>query len=294
MSIVDCIMAKAKNKESGVKQEFADDVKRIYDEEFAARGSEELATAATMKRIQDDYSWKKRRTLQQITKLDEVQDYLAQFEDNPRLYAEAVLGLIDQNGNEPLKGRPSIEGARKSIRDQANGRITELLEAHRKGMLGQNKDKAGLVHIVKELFGENSGNANAKVFAKAFQDVAEELRQRFNAAGGNIGKHRNWGIRTKWNGPSLMEAKRETWIADAMDRVDWDLMAEKSGISYPPEKRSDILNQIYDDITGIADDGKANIYAQGHCCRAPFATQVFRVQDGRRLALYAAEVWERG
>lgn len=263
MSIVDCIMAKAKNTKSKVTQRFADDVKRIYDEELAARGSDELAGAATLKRIQDDYSWKKRRTLQQLSKQDEVLDYLEQFKDNPRLYGEAVLGLIDQNGNEALKGRPSMEGLRNAIRNQAHSKMTELIVTHKKGIGGQNKDKAGLVHLAQELFGENSGNANARAFARAFLDVAEELRLRFNAAGGNIGKHRNCGIRTKWNKKGFMAAQREGWVADAKGRVHWDLMAKRTGVEYPPEKRADILIAIYEDVIGSSKKQKgAGVHVQ--------------------------------
>jgi hypothetical protein len=75
-------------------------------------------------------------------------------------------------------------------------------------------------NFVKELFGETTGDATAKAMADAWVKVSDELRERFNAAGGAIGKLEKWGLPQSHNREALINAGKEGWIEYMMgDRV---------------------------------------------------------------------------
>lgn len=58
--------------------------------------------------------------------------------------------------------------------------------------LGFWQDKAKLLDLLRETRGEDTGNALAKKGAKAWLETAEEARQLFNRAGGEIGQLDDW------------------------------------------------------------------------------------------------------
>jgi hypothetical protein len=63
-----------------------------------------------------------------------------------------------------------------------------MLEKHRRNLLGEVRNKSDLVDALRERFGEATGSVNAREMADVMGRVMEMARQRFNAAGGHIGK----------------------------------------------------------------------------------------------------------
>ena len=66
--------------------------------------------------------------------------------------------------------------------------LLDKLNGIQKGFLAWREDTAMAHKVIREIFGEDTGSKLAKQAAKAFQDISEEARIRFNAAGGNMGK----------------------------------------------------------------------------------------------------------
>lgn len=76
----------------------------------------------------------------------------------------------------------------KAVRSEFAGQMIDALKAIDTKWLGMLEDPKSATAIVKELWGEDSGNAAAKAAAKDIQEVFEKLRQRYNDAGGDIKK----------------------------------------------------------------------------------------------------------
>lgn len=80
------------------------------------------------------------------------------------------------------------------------------------GLLGNTETVKSLENVVRELFGENSKDPNARVFAKAWEKAAELARQEFNELGGSIAKLEKWGMPQTHQPDLLFKYGREKWV----------------------------------------------------------------------------------
>jgi hypothetical protein len=102
---------------------------------------------------------------------------------------------------------------------------------------------------VRELFGEESGNANAKSLADAWTGTADMLRERFNAAGGSIGKLEKWGLPQAHDTRAVRAAGFEAWrdaIAPLLDRE--RMVDEHSGLPFSDAGMELALRDVFETI----------------------------------------------
>jgi hypothetical protein len=110
-------------------------------------------------------------------------------------------------------------------------------------------NRAQLTDIVREAFGENSGNANARELADAWSQAAEMLRQRRNAAGGDTGKLENWGLPQTHDSRAVRAAGWEAWRDAILPRLDPDKMIDTvTGHSFTPETLEPVLRDVFETI----------------------------------------------
>lgn len=84
-----------------------------------------------------------------------------------------------------------LEDGQRNVNAVQNEYVTKFaatLDGKMKGFLGLFEDKRFAKQFVQELYGVDTGVQLAKDAAKVFTETSEALRQRFNAAGGNLGK----------------------------------------------------------------------------------------------------------
>jgi len=138
------------------------------------------------------------------------------------------------------------------------------------------EDARGIEAIAKELFGENSGSAEAKAGVKAFHDTAESLKQAFNEAGGNIGTLEDWNIpqhhsqdralaagRDQWlqtlsdvdRAKAIATRKlppadwaRDAWVADKMARVNRDAYVKEDGALFDDAEMKSFLDAAWQTV----------------------------------------------
>lgn len=115
----------------------------------------------------------------------------------------------------------SVDGRMRAIRGRAHGIMNEILAKHSSNLLGKVRSPAELADLVRELFKPGSTTSiAAREMADAWRQTAEMLRQRFNAAGGNIGKLDDWGL-PQYHDPNLVRrAGYDAWRAAIADRLD--------------------------------------------------------------------------
>lgn len=85
------------------------------------------------------------------------------------------------------------------------------------GLLGNTETVKSLENVVRELFGENSKDPNARAMAKAWEKSAEMARQEFNEGGGAIGKLEGWGLTQSHQPDLLFKYGREKWVNRMME-----------------------------------------------------------------------------
>lgn len=141
---------------------------------------------------------------------------------SPDVY-EAAVQILSHYG---YAGAESVRGRSEAIIAMAHGKLTDLMTAvGRNHVTGRRTGSAALIRdVVRELHGEASGDDMAKGLAGSLGTVFEDLRQRFNAAGGAIPKLDGFGLPHAHNGLKVRQAGRDAWKAYIKPRLDPERM----------------------------------------------------------------------
>jgi hypothetical protein len=65
--------------------------------------------------------------------------------------------------------------------------------------------------MIKELFGEKSGDIDAAAVSKMWTETAEAARLHYNVAGGNIPKRKDWGLPHVHDDKKISAVSFEEW-----------------------------------------------------------------------------------
>jgi hypothetical protein len=167
---------------------------------------------------------------------------------------ESLKGLAKLIGFNPDgKTRAfSIESVSNAIRNDALSRMLSTLEASNPKFFGLLENEQGIRDIITELHGERSGNPDAAAGAKQFKDVSEQLRQRFNRAGGDVGKLDDWGMPHHHSQVRVREAGPDKWIAAILPMLRRDKYVNVDGSMMNDAQLMAFLKEAH---TTIASDG---------------------------------------
>jgi hypothetical protein len=142
----------------------------------------------------------------------------------------------------------SVETRTRAIEADALRQMLGTLEAANPKFFGlfANREAERLMEM--ELFGEDSGNADAKAGAKEFQAVAEQLRQAKNAAGGAVNKLEDWGRPHDHSQSKVAKAGRAQWIADTLPLLNPRRYINEDGTRMSDPQISDFLSHAWETI----------------------------------------------
>ena len=202
------------------------------------------------------------------------------------LAAKALELLVENKpglGGAPF---PSIEGRYRAIRGQLDARMAEVIETFetRTGMDAPNQ--AVLENVVREAFGEATGDRAAKELAEAWGKTADLARQMFNGAGGAIGKLENWGLPQYHDPLSVRQAGREAWIEAVLPRLDLAKMTDRAtGLPFSERRARAVLGETWEKI---ATGGLSQKRPGEHPGKGRLAD---RRSDSRFLVFKSADDW---
>lgn len=208
------------------------------------------AQASLAAELRADAAEAKRRTLLQAKALIRVDRDIASYRTatGKEDILEGAISLIEHYG----QGAPyaSIEGRRKAITGMAHARMADVIRSfERTWLVGRTPDRARLDNVVREAFGENSGDSVAKGLAAAWAETADWLRQRFNRAGGNIGKLEQWGLPQAHNSVALLKAGKTAWKEAILPLLDPGRMRHPAtGVAFSPGDLDAALDTVWDNI----------------------------------------------
>lgn len=143
----------------------------------------------------------------------------------------------------------SVESRGKATRDYALSQIQEAFEAVDPRFFHLFEDEKGVRDLVFEIRGQDTGNVKAKKGAKAWADVTELLRRRFNDAGGDIGYLENWGIPQHHSMEKVGRATREQWISDVIGKLDRKYYIKEDGQLMSDAEVTAFLGEAYNTIS---------------------------------------------
>lgn len=220
-----------------------------------------------------------------------AQDILSQNKnlaalDHPTLSAMDVVDrMIAPYGD--MSGIQSLDSKSRGIASIYRGELTNLW-TNIKGAMGVFTDKDLVERIVRERFGQDTGDALAKQISDKMGNVFETMRERFNRSGGDIGKLDDWGLPQTHNLEKIAKAGKETWVSQSLNLIDRNKYVKEDGTLYSDKEIKDLLDYAYDTI---ASDG-ANKTEIGRQATGGGTSKVTsRHSESRVLHFKDADAW---
>lgn len=235
----------------------------VADVDISTAGFEKKATASTLfemaaeraaKELVAEAKLKQRQAALQVTKLAARADDVVRLQENGLSSLDAVEKILVRD----YSGRINLESLEQKVtgyKSYFNRKLLATWDALGDDFLGFFQDRTKLIELIKELRGEESGNALAKKGAKAFHDVAEEARLLFNENGGNIGKLDDWGMPQHHSQELVARAGREAWVDAVLPMLDRTRYVDDLGNPFSETEVRRFLGKAWDTI---ATNGHAN------------------------------------
>lgn len=186
---------------------------------------------------------KKQRIALTILAHDRVERHLAQFE-NPFDGLDRMVAFHADGKANTL----SIETRAKAIERDALRQMIDTLEATNPRFFGLLENAEGVANLVRELHGQKSGDADAVSGAKAFHEIAEALRTRFNRAGGDVGQLEDWGMPHHHSQSKVAAAGREQWVTETMPLLNRRKYVNPDGSMMDEGQIADFLGGAWESI----------------------------------------------
>lgn len=180
----------------GVPQELLDEARNAQDKTAWIRD----------KKLENARKYK----LMKMTKAKQEELYNL-LDEHPEGAISALNSMLSGDIYKKATGS-NVEYRTHAIVGQTHAKFVDLIEELSTTKFGFDRNKALADDVVKELFGDTTGNAKAKNLAKQWEEASEFLRKRFNDAGGTIGKLEKWGMPQSHNQVKVARADVDDWI----------------------------------------------------------------------------------
>lgn len=218
------------------------ELEREFTERYGPAEGAAKAARETISRISGDKAEEARRKLLQLTTIDRVITTLAGAADPESV----VPHLIEALGGGAFTGARARADA---LRGLAYERMHRAITGFGRDLVGRTRDKAGQFDVLRELHGEDTGNATAKALAAAWRDTSELLRVEFNRAGGAIPRLEGWAMSTYHDWDRVAGAGLDEWKSFILPRLDRERMLHhQTGTKLSDAELDRLLNNIWETI----------------------------------------------
>ncbi len=123
----------------------------------------------------------------------------------------------------------SAESRSNAIKANAVRQLIDTFEAVDPRFWGLFENEEGVRVLTRAIFGEQTGVAQADRGAQAWLDVAAQLREQFNAAGGKIGELENWALPQHHSQLKINKAGVDAWVTDILPLLKRDRYRNDDG-----------------------------------------------------------------
>jgi hypothetical protein len=262
------------------------------DELNARRGNmppnEAAAEAAreTFRQIDGDAAEQRRQTFLRLDAINAITSRL----DNYRSYAtglqdpfEGAIALYDRLL--PNRGGFAAEQQHLAWLGRAHSTLDEAFDTWRRNFRGQRREQPRLQNVVREAFGEDSGDAAAKALADGWKKASTMLRQAFNRFGGHIGELEDWGLPQSHDRAKVSAVPFEQWADAVTQRLDRSRMRTANGARpLNDAELTKALRHMYQNIITQGWAGKTATASRG-------SALANRYDDHRFLHFKGADDW---
>ena len=231
-----------------------------------------LGAKAAAESIHAEAERKVHRQALQILATTRAQAQIASFPGTPmEALSRMVAFHADARGSVQ-----SMEYRARAVEADLLRQMIGTLEATNPKFFGMIENPEGVRDLVRELHGERTGNADAAAGAKQFRQIADAARERFNRAGGDIGRLEDWGMphhhsqvrvaragQDAWrqqqpgargtvdrllDTPPPPDFAREHWVQDILPALDRDRYLRDDGTRMDDGELQEVLRQVWTTI----------------------------------------------
>lgn len=250
MSFREC-MANAE-KDGDITPQQAIEVRDLFD---AVRGSlaadlggqaaETAAARETFMRLKADVAHRKRVKVLGMQAFRARQKDMAAY-SRPDRPGAALAGMISPDS---ATRAASLEMVERGVQKELFSQLDDLLYEFRRTVTGGSRNETLMRDVVREIFGENSGNVAARELATSWQKVSDYARLRANTAGMRIAKRQNWGLPQSHNAVAIRAAGKQAWIDEILPSLDMVKMrSERTDLPFSEQTLRAALSDVYDSI----------------------------------------------
>lgn len=262
-----------------------DEIEAGFKKRFGDTPGAVLAGEETLKALEYDAALRRRQAALQITAQKNALVEVEQFDtkgDGTKA-GKAVRGMMARYADVPFA---NVESRAQAIEFEMQGRIHEFIYQHRRNFRGKVRKPAQLEDIVRARHGEAVESADAKAMSDAIGEVYGELRNRFNALGGDIGFDAKFGLPHRWDAARVRAVPFETFRDTVLPELDLARMKDpKTGLDFTESGIDDALRAVYERIRTDGFDGLGEAAVGGASKLAN------RRSDARFLQFKSADGW---
>lgn len=253
MSVVQCLLDKA--KAGRLSQEKA---KAFVDQITAAGGTvgEIEAAQSVLDAVKHKAKLRRRREVLQIARQTEIKRKLeAAGADKVEKAAFSILHF-DETGE---FGGLNIYAHGEAIRNQTFAEMTEFFDKFRSrfaGLKAAGKDRASMRNVVRATFGVKTADESANQIGEVLTQALDNLRQRANLAGADIGELKGFGLPQTHDRAAFARVSEAEWIAFVAPRLKRSRMLNPDNrLPMTDQELNDFLSGVYTDVVtdGLAD-----------------------------------------
>ncbi|HBZ0720957.1 TPA: hypothetical protein QH890_003507 [Klebsiella oxytoca] len=189
----------------------------------------------------------------------------------------------------------SVESRGKATRDYALSQLQEAFEAVDPRFFGLFEDEKGVRDLVYEIRGKSTGNAKAQAGAKAWKDVTELLRRRFNDAGGDIGHLDDWGMPQHHSMEKVGKVSKDKWVSDIIGKLDRKYYTKSDGQLMSDAELTAFLGEAYETIAtgGLNKLSDTGLRISGARANRGNASRQIHFKDGEAYLEYQRQYGDR-
>lgn len=245
-----------RNIEGRLRQAMRDEARSNVDEWKKLTPKEQVARAG--ERAAKDIIAEKGRAAanvaRQIIKHDQNQAFIDAQAAKGTRRVDAIQHLLS-NFLDNKSGFKTLESSIEGVVRLAKSSMEPISQATQKYM-GFWTDRVMLHDIMRELYGEDTGNAKARHVAKLWTDTAENLRKQFNELGGNIRKLKGWAAPQDHSAFKIARASVDEWINDTLPKLNREMYVKEDGSYMNDVEMRAMLGEIRNTL---ATDGAWNM-----------------------------------
>lgn len=211
--------------------------------------------------------------------------------DHPTLSASEVVDrMVAAHGD--MSGIQSLDSKARAIASVYRGELVDFY-TNIKGGLGVFTDTELVQKIVRERFNDSTGDPLAKKISDKMGEVFEGMRERFNRAGGDIGKLDDWGLPQTHSLEKIVKAGKQAWVQKAEGLIDTSKYVHEDGTYYSQQEIRELLEYSYETLslkgTNKTEIGRQSFGGNSKVTSRHSESRVLHFKDAESWMEYQAE-----